>query len=156
MSSLTEKQPFSGCCQSLLCVSVVAIAAGTFFILTWGPTARFLSNPEKLILIGFAVAAGCLFPVFVLAVWSQRAGALAALVALLTGAAVTISIVGVQLDVPQFNALAAIVRQLIGNDLPIAAIGIPGALAGFSAGFIVSILAPQKGENLVTAKLGPA
>ncbi|MEP0521515.1 MAG: hypothetical protein ABJD06_15285, partial [Hyphomicrobiales bacterium] len=140
----------------LVRVSVLLVAVGTYWLLTWPPFATYLKTPETLILAGFAVAAGGLFPVFVLGIWSQRAGKIAACVALLVGSGTTIAVLGALLGVDGFAQVAFSINTLLGADYPIAAAGIPGAVVGVFIGFSFARLAPVKLDNQIIERLSGA
>lgn len=140
----------------LVRLSVLLVAAGTYWLLTWPPLLPYLQAPETLILAGFTVAAGGLFPVFVLGVWSQRAGKVAAILGLLVGAGITASIIGALLGIDGFQPLASGIVPVLGSDYPLAAAGLPGAVVGLLVGFFLSRLAPINNDNVVIERLSGA
>lgn len=138
----------------LVRISVLLVTAGTYWLVTWPPLDPYLEQPETLILTGFAVAAGGLFPAFFLSIWIHRAGKLAALAATLTGTGVTLAMLGILLRIEFFSDLRRLVLPQIGESFPLAAAGLPGALSGLAAGFLIALVAPQKGGDPVTTRLG--
>lgn len=140
----------------LVRLSVLLVAAGTYWLLTWPPLAPYLQAPETMILAGFTVAAGGLFPVFMLAIWSQRAGATAALFGLIVGIATTACITGSLLEIKQFEAISSTILPILGSDFPLAAAGLPGAVIGLFVGFFLARLAPTKNDNLIIERLSGA
>lgn len=140
----------------LVRLSVLLVAAGTYWLLTWAPLTPYLQSPETLILAGFTVAAGGLFPVFMLAIWSQRAGAIAAFLSLFVGTASTACIAGVLLKVEEFETLSSTILPVLGSDFPLAAAGLPGAVAGLFVGFCFARLAPTANDNLIIERLSGA
>lgn len=137
----------------LVRLSVLLIAAGTYWLLSWPPLLPYIQDPETLILAGLTIAGGGLFPVFTLAVWSQRAGVFAALLALLSGTVVTAGLVGALLGINAFATVTDILLPLIGAEFPMAAAGLPGAVIGLIVGFVVAQLGSVKQGNLVIDRM---
>lgn len=140
----------------LVRLSVLLVATGTYWLLTWPPLSSYLKAPETLILAGFTVAAGGLFPVFVLGIWSQRAGKWPAILALLSGSAITAGIIGALMDIEGFEVLANGIRPILGVDYPLAAAGLPGAVIGLFVGFMLSRTASIKAGNIIIDRLSGA
>lgn len=137
----------------LVRLSVLLVAFGTYRLLTWPPLSPYLSEPEMLILGGFALAAGGLFPAFCLAIWVGRAGKAAALGAMLVGTAVTVAMLGALIGLDAFVDVAANLRPFIGESYPIAAAGLPGAIAGLVTGLVLAIVAPRRKPDVITTRL---
>lgn len=137
----------------LVRMSVVLVAVGIYFLLTWPPLIPYLRQPEQLVLAGFALAAGGLFPSYLLAIWIGRAGKTAALGAMVVGTAVTVAILGVQLGLDQFGDLFVVLLPIIGETYPIAAAGLPGAVAGLVTGLILAIIVPRRAPDIISARL---
>lgn len=140
----------------LVRLSVLLVAAGTYLLLSWPPLVLYLKTPETLIFAGFTVAAGGLFPVFALGIWSQRAGGFAACMALLVGSGVTATILGALLGVNGFSQLTIAIAGVMGTDYPIVAAGVPGAVIGLFVGFFLARMAPVKQDNLIIERLSGA
>ncbi len=137
----------------LVRLSVVVVAAGTYWLLTWPPLTPYLDHPERLILSGFALAAGGLFPSYLLAIWIGRSGKLAAIGAMLVGIAVTVAMLGVLFGLDQFDRLSVIVLPFIGETYPVAAAGLPGAIAGLATGILLALMAPGRAPDIISARL---
>ncbi len=137
----------------LVRLSVLLVAAGTYWLLTWPPLIPYLQHPERLILSGFAFAAGGLFPAYLLAIWVGRAGKVAALGAMLVGTGITVAMLGVLFGLDQFDSVSVILLPLIGDTYPIAAAGLPGAIAGLATGLILALLAPGRAPDIISARL---
>ena len=138
----------------LVRVSVLLVTVGTYWLVTWPPLGPYLAQPETLILAGFAVAAGGLFPTYFLSIWIHRAGKLAALTATLIGTSVTMAMLGILLQIEFFNDLRGLVPPQIVDSFPLAAAGLPGALAGLVVGLLIAFVAPQRAGNPVTKRIG--
>ncbi|MCR9238788.1 MAG: hypothetical protein NXI17_19140 [Alphaproteobacteria bacterium] len=137
----------------LVRLSVLLVAFGIYWLLTWPPLGPFLQQPETLILAGLALAAGGLFPSFLLGIWVGRAGQIAALGAMIVGTAITIAMLGVLIGLDQFDSIAASLVPLIGETYPIAAAGLPGAIIGLVTGLVLCVVAPARKPDIISARL---
>ncbi len=128
-------------------VSVAPIILGVFWLVTDPIVKPYWLPSQSMMALALALTAGGLFPVFFIGFWMRTVGWFAALLACLSGTALTLYFAALLLGfVPAGMLLkGAIAVPLLGDVVPLAVAGLAGAVVGIVVGMVIGGLTPKSG-----------